>query len=233
MLSRTRTIPARVMRRVNLAGEEIASFLSPKRRAVKVAASVSLCQRDRLVGLQGVADRVLQDGIRGDVVECGVFQGGSALVIAERLLRAPSDRRMWLFDVFSGMPEPGPEDPPDAWDDVGKFVSSPEIVRGSFAAAGLSSEAVSIVQGRYEDTLPGFEVPREISFLHLDCDWYDSLKLCLHTFYDAVAPGGAIVFDDYGHWSGCRKAVDEFFAERGERPTLTAIDYTSHYLFKQ
>ena len=66
----------------------------------------------------------------------------------------------------------------------------------------------------------------------MDCDWYDSVLLCLRKFYDAVVPGGAVVLDDYGHWSGCRKAFEDFCAERKVRITLTAIDYTSHYFIK-
>jgi hypothetical protein len=196
-----------------------------------VGAANSLCDKARLAGLQAVAEEVARRRLPGDVVECGVYLGGSAIVIAERLLRRAPRREIWLFDVFSGMPQPGPEDPPEAWDDIGKFVSGEAIVRETFKEARLPLERVHFVIGRYEDTLPNFKPP-SLAFLHVDCDWYASVKLCLHTFYDAVAPGGAVVFDDYGHWSGCRKAVDEFMAERGISVSLTPIDYTSHYFFK-
>jgi hypothetical protein len=88
-----------------------------------------------------------------------------------------------------------------------------------------------MVVGRYEDTLasvPSFP----IAFLHLDCDWYESVKLCLDKFYDSVVPGGVVVFDDYGFWSGCRKAVDEFLAGRLINVSLTPIDTESHYFIK-
>ena len=152
-------------------------------------------------------------------------------MIAERLLGPSSSREMWLFDVFSGMPQPGAEDPPEAWQDVGKFVSSETIVRETFARARVATERIHFVVGRYEDTLPGFRSP-SIAFLHVDCDWYASVRLCLRTFYHAVVPGGVVVFDDYGHWSGCRRAVDEFIAERRIEISLKPIDYTSHYFFK-
>jgi len=58
------------------------------------------------------------------------------------------------------------------------------------------------------------------------------VKMVLEKFYDAVNPGGTVILDDYGHWSGCRKAADAFFAERNIRVTLTPIDYTSHYFVK-
>jgi len=129
------------------------------------------------------------------------------------------------------MPKPGPEDPQEAWVDVGKFVSSEATVRENFDKIGLPLDRLHIVTGHYEETLNRIPI-FPIAFLHLDCDWYASVKLCLNKFYDWVVPGGAIVFDDYGHWSGCRRAVDEFLVERSITKSLIGIDYTSHYFFK-
>lgn len=221
----------RVVGRATYVKERALSRVSLKRRAIRVGAANSLCTRDRLLGLQKLAHEVAQRHHTGDVVECGVYRGGSAVVLGERLLRSTESRAMWLFDVFSGMPEPGPEDPPEAWAETGTLVSSEEIVRKTFLLAKVPLDPVHIVVGRYEETLPGFK-PAPVAFLHLDCDWYDSVKLCMDTFYDAVLPGGAIVFDDYGWWSGCRKAVDEFLAERSLDVRLVPIDSTSHYFIK-
>lgn len=138
---------------------------------------------------------------------------------------------MWLFDVFSGMPQPGPEDPPEALAHTGTLTTSPQVVEQNLRSAELPIERVIIIPGLYEDTLKNYG-PFDIAFLHIDCDWYDSVRLCLETFFDQVVPGGAIVLDDYGHWSGCRKAVDEFIAVRELNVQLRAIDYTSHYFFK-
>lgn len=226
-----RTIPFKVLHRLGEAGEIGAAYLSSKRRAIRVGTANSLCDKHRLLGLQRLADEIARRDLAGDMVECGVYRGGSAVVIGERLLRGPWQREIWLFDVFSGMPPPGPEDPPRAWKDVGKFVSSEAIVRETFAAAKVPLDRVHFRTGRYEDSLPGLK-PLPTVFLHLDCDWYESVKLCLHTFYDSVVSGGAVVFDDYGYWSGCRKAVDEFLAEYSIEVKLTPIDFTSHYFFK-
>jgi hypothetical protein len=114
---------------------------------------------------------------------------------------------------------------------VGKFTSSEAIVRRTFSAAKLTAANLHVVAGRFEETL--WSVPSfPIVFLHLDCDWYESVRLCLERFYDAVVPGGAVVFDDYGFWSGCRKAVDEFMTEHSINVRLTPIDSTSHYFPK-
>lgn len=225
------SVPSRIIRRFRSAGELGASYVVPKRRAIRVGAANSLCDKNRLLGLQQLADEVAVRGLRGHLVECGVYRGGSAVVIAERLLRTAPDREMWLFDVFTGMPEPGPDDPPQAWREVGTLISNEAIVRQTFTAARLPLDRVHIVTGRYEDTLPKLQ-PFPTVLLHLDCDWYESVKLCLRTFYDSVVTGGAVVFDDYGYWSGCRKAVDEFIAERSIEVKLTPIDSTSHYFFK-
>ena len=224
-------LPLRAIHRLSTAGKAGASYILPKRRAIRVGAANSLCDENRLLGLQRLAETIAKRGLRGDVVECGVYRGGSAVVIGERLLRSSRERQMWLFDVFSGMPEPGPNDPPNAWDDVGKFVSSDAIVRHTFTAAKIPLHRVHIVAGRYEVTLPLFK-PIPMVFLHLDCDWYESVKLCLRTLFDVVVPGGAIVFDDYGYWSGCKKAVDEFLVDRSLHVKLTPIDFTSHYFIK-
>ena len=67
--------------------------------------------------------------------------------------------------------------------------------------------------GLFQETLRATHIPR-IALLNIDADWYESVKLCLETFYDAVAPGGIVSIDDYGLWPGCRQAVDEFIKER-------------------
>lgn len=216
---------------MNKLARRVLSAVSPEFRTLDVARRNSLCGRERLRGIRTVAEAAAARRLPGAFIECGVFRGGSAAVITRQLRRTNPRIEVHLFDVFTGMPRPGPNDPPEAWEDVGKFKSSEQIVRETFTLAGLSLSGVDFHVGMYEETLPSF-TPPPIAFLHLDCDWYDSLKLCLHTFYDRVAEGGTILLDDYGHWSGCRKAVDEFLGGRGIMPTLTPIDYTSHYFVK-
>lgn len=205
--------------------------IEPGWKVLKVADENSLCGAERLWGLRKVARAAARRGLPGVFVECGVFRGGSAVVIAEALQATNPSLEILLFDVFTGMPEPGSEDRVEAWADVGKFVSSEDTVRETFKKAGVSEARLRFVAGRYERTLAGYSPP-PVAFLHVDCDGYESVRLVLRTFWDAVVPGGTVVFDDYGHWSGCRKAVDEFFSERGLRPELNAIDYTSHWLIK-
>jgi O-methyltransferase len=209
--------------------------LDPRLRTVKIALANSLASPRRLINLRAVARAAADRRIPGVFVECGTYRGGSAAVIADQLARANPRLHVHLFDVFTGMPKPGENDPREAWDDVGKFVASPEQVRQTFRAAHvpLASEHLYIHQGLFEHTLPDFDIPKEgLSFLHVDCDWHDAVRMVIEKFFDAVNPGGTIVFDDYGHWSGCRKAVDTFLVRRNLGVTLIPIDRTSHYFIK-
>jgi O-methyltransferase len=220
-----------ILRRLFAATGRRFHLVTPGARVLRTAAARSLCSPERLRGLRALAADVAQRNLTGDVAECGVYRGGSAAVLADQLLHRSPTTAMWLFDAFDGMPKPGAEDPAEAWTEVGRYASSEGAVRETFAAARVPFDRVHIVAGRFEETLPRF-APPPLVFLHVDCDWYASVKLCLSTLYDAVVTGGIVVIDDFGHWEGCRRAVEQFFAERGIQPTLIAIDYTSHYFVK-
>jgi hypothetical protein len=148
----------------------------------------------------------------GAYVECGVWRGGSAGMVG---LADPS-REMWLFDSWQGLPEPGPEDVAvqghrrsKGWN----YATQEEADELLFAQLGLARERVRLVPGWYEDTLPKVAPTLgPISLLHVDCDWYESVRCVLGHLYDLVV--GTVVVDDYYHWQGCRMAVDEFLADR-------------------
>jgi hypothetical protein len=87
------------------------------------------------------------------------------------------------------------------------------------------------VKGLFQDTLPSSNIG-PIALLHIDGDWYESVRVCLEELYGQVSPGGIIQFDDYGYWQGARKAVDEFLAKRGAASLLQRIDYSGRSLVK-
>jgi len=181
----------------------------------------SVVNRERMMGLYGAVCHVDKLGIPGDIVECGCFRGGTAAMMA---LANDFKRHVWLFDSWEGMPPPTADDPPDAmhgtsgcrvdWVEVVSFLTSVGVLRNG-----------TMVKGWYKDTFPTHKI-KQIAVLHVDCDWHDSVKLSLETFYDLVSPGGVIQIDDYGHWSGARKAVDDFFRARAIDPCLHPLDYT-------
>jgi hypothetical protein len=177
----------------------------------------------RIESLKDLAQRIDEEGIPGDVVECGVYRGGSAALVARVATRSRFQRHAWLFDVFQGMPPATSVDGPDAGNWVGNLRSSPEKVSRLLRRVGVDMTRVHIVPGLFQNTFPTVNLQR-IAFLNIDADWYESVKLCLETFYDAVAPGGFVSFDDYGAWPGCRLAVDEFFERRRLPYKLVRVD---------
>jgi hypothetical protein len=165
-------------------------------------------------------------------VECGCARGGSAALIALSLQQMGERRRLWLFDTFEGLPAPTASDPDFEIAELftGSCLGQLDEVRELFQRQGLTDE-VQFVKGLFEDTLPSSAIER-IALLHIDGDWYESVRVCLETLYDKVVPGGIIQLDDYGYWKGARKAVDEFLAKRGMGGTLERVDYSGRSLRK-
>lgn len=181
--------------------------------------------------LQELAQRVERMGIPGDFVECGVYRGGSAGVLAYEAMRSKVGRRLWLYDAFAGMPAASELDDEYSSSIEGQFVGSEAQTRRIMQRLNIPQERFKIVVGWFEDTLPQAEKP-PIALLHVDCDFYDPVKLSLQTFYNCVEPGGYIVFNDYGSFQGCRIATDEFLSHLGEKIQLMQIDQEAYYFQK-
>lgn len=170
------------------------------------------------------ADRCGREGL---VIEAGTALGGSAIVMAAA---KAVGREMRVFDVFGMIPPPTPEDGPDVHEryEVIRRGESKGLggetyygyredlvaeVTGNFRSFGIEPEErrVELVQGLFEDTI---DIAGPVAFAHLDGDWYASTLVCLERIAPHLEPGGRLVLDDYYHWSGCRTAVDEYFAGR-------------------
>ena len=186
----------------------------------------------RLEGLYLGVRRVVRNGIPGDIVECGAARGGSAALMGIVLKRMRSEKKLWLFDTFSGLPAPTSADPDYeiARKFTGTCVGELHEVKALFEQFQIL-EGVNFVKGLFQATLPGAGV-REIAFLHIDGDWYESVKACLECLYHRVSPGGIIQIDDYEHWAGARKAVDEFMQKSAPGARLRYLDYTGRQIVK-
>jgi hypothetical protein len=165
------------------------------------------------------------------------------MAAALTLLRLDAaDRDLYLFDTFRGMPPPTEEDVFSAYDgysplrhwrrrqrddgvNAWHYVRA-EDVRAALLATGYPAERVHLVEGRVEDTLPA-AAPQPIALLRLDTDWYRSTKHELETLYPRISHGGVVLIDDYGHYEGARRAVNEYLEETGERLLLNRVDYTA------
>jgi len=193
---------------------------------------------ERLYALWEAVRHIDAAAIDGDVVECGVWRGGSSMLAALTLLQnGTSDRHLWLYDTYEGMSEPterdfGPDGQPvtELWDkhrdDKGSELlcwASLDDVRANVGTTGYQAERISYIRGKVEDTIPE-AIPEQIALLRLDTDWYESTRHELEHLYPRLRPGGVLILDDYGFWRGARDAVDEYLREQGVQLLLNRVD---------
>jgi O-methyltransferase len=182
--------------------------------------------------LHELTERVGRLGIEGDIVECGVYRGGSAAVLGWSMLRLPGDpRRLWLFDSFAGMPPAGDRDGEFSHTLEGRYVGSAELTKRLLNHAGVPRQRYEVVTGLFSDTFPTISTPRT-ALLHVDCDFYEPVKLTLEKFFPALTPGGFVVLNDYGIYKGARAATDEFLHAQGLDIEPVAIDPTASFFQK-
>ncbi len=204
-----------------------------------------MTSRERMYGMFQAARHVAQAGIPGDIVECGVWRGGSSMMASLALGGMGDDRRrFWLYDTFEGMPAPDErdfglhgEDPHAEWrrnqrGAINEWCYAPlDEVRTNMLATGVGPGRLKLVQGKVEETIPG-RVPDRIALLRLDTDWYESTYHELVHLFPLLASGGVLILDDYGQWGGVRDAVDCYLAEQGIHLLLSRIDYAGRLAIK-
>lgn len=191
---------------------------------------------------------IVENHISGDMVECGVWKGGSMLAVIRtlQLLKAPP-RMLWLYDTYEGMPAPTAEDigrdgkpasvqfeqHRDGEPEKGsQWCRSPfEEVQGVLAATGYPANMIRMVKGKVEDTIPG-QMPGSIALLRLDTDWYSSTKHEMEHLFPVLVSHGVMIVDDYGCWQGSRKAVDEYKSVNGIPLLLQRIDNSARITVK-
>lgn len=219
---------------------------SPEDRVIlERALPYTMTGRARLQALVDAVRYCEQRKVAGSLVECGVWRGGSVLAMLLTLQElGTTDRDVYLFDTFEGMTEPGehdvsPLDPParETWEATTAAgergwseLFAPEIfnfddVRATVLGTGYPAERIHFVKGPVEETLPA-AAPDRIALLRLDTDWYESTRAEMDHLYPRLATGGVLIVDDYGHWEGARRAVEEHFAAHGSPLLLSRIDYT-------
>ena len=199
----------------------------------------TLTPPDRVAALCGAVDYVVDKGIPGAIVECGLWKGGSLMACAMRLRdRGVTDRELFGFDTFEGMTDPTEEDvdfrgiqqvPEDKGSQLPKG-SGLEDVSANLSAVGYPTERIHLVKGDVLETLPG-EAPEEIALLRLDTDFYESTRHELEQLYPRLAVGGVLLIDDYGHYRGSKKATDDYL--RDKRIFLQRLDYAARLGVKQ
>jgi hypothetical protein len=187
----------------------------------------------------------------GAFAECGVWRGGSVLAMILTLQEiGATDRDIYLFDTFEGMTAPTEHDvsdldPPalETWQQAQGGGERPwselfdaeqfneDQVRDTVLSTGYPADRVHFVRGPVEQTIPE-HAPDAIALLRLDTDWYESTRHELEHLYPRLTGGGVLIVDDYGHWQGARRAVDEYFAATAAPLLLNRIDYTGRIAVK-
>jgi hypothetical protein len=180
-----------------------------------------MTSQERIDNLLTLVSDVESQGIEGNFVECGVWKCGMLGLMS---LAKSTDREVFGFDSFEGLPAPELIDGESSLNWGGKLNVSIEEAQMNLSAMGANA---TLVKGFFNKTLRNSkEKIGKISILRLDGDWYESTMTCLNELYDQVSPGGYIVIDDYGHWEGCKKATDEFRKNRNITAALNQTDYT-------
>jgi predicted O-methyltransferase YrrM len=200
---------------------------------------------ERMYSLHRAVEYLVKNNIQGDFVECGVWKGGSSMVMAKALMQHGQRRKLYLYDTYEGMAEPTSTDrdldgnpAAELLDQSDKSVSHSvwcysalDEVKSNLQSTGYDSDSIFFVKGKVEDTIPA-TIPGPIALLRLDTDWFDSTYHELVHLYPLLVKGGILIIDDYGHWQGARKAVDQYFNENHIVPMMYRIDYTGRILQK-
>lgn len=207
----------------------------------------TMTSTERMYSLYKAVNYILENNIPGDFVECGVWKGGSALLIAQMLSdKNIVDRKVILYDTYEGMSEPTEQDKNIVGQPATSLLqqSSIEIqdsiwcysgfeeVKHNLSLSGLLPECIIMIKGKVEDTIPTQLPTKSISLLRLDTDWYESTKHEMNYLYPLLNKNGVLIIDDYGHWEGCRKAVDEYVSTHSLSILFNRIDNTGRLAIK-
>jgi asparagine synthase (glutamine-hydrolysing) len=218
-------------------------------RYPKIASSIRRVKQDNLtylnfhelLNLTNIALRIEKQKIPGAFIEAGCARGGSAIVIAAS---KQDERAFFVYDTFEMIPPPSDTDGEDAhkrYEVIAAHQSNGiqsstyygyienlyEVVQNTFLEFGYppQEKSIHLVKGLFENTIT---IDGCVALAHLDCDWYDSVMVCLQRIEPHLSVGGTIIIDDYFHWSGSKKAVDDYFTpEKRANYTFTP---SSHLL---
>ena len=180
----------------------------------------------RQENLLRLAKDIERKNLKGAIVECGVLDGGTAALMA--YATAQSGRTIHLFDSWSGLPTTTEKDGEASKVWANDVVGSPKRVTAVMRRLQIAADRIVFHRGWFHESFPNVEIDR-IALLHIDADFYESVKLSLETWVPRVVPGGYIQIDDYSAFIGCRKAVDEYLAAHPKLKLKTFGQHTQAY----
>ena len=201
---------------------------------------------ERMYCLYQSLNYIIENKIPGDCVECGVWKGGSSMLMALVLKeKGETWRKIYLYDTFEGMSEPTETDKNFLGEPAKKLLetqekndnasvwcySSMDEVSANLSKTAYPIENLILIKGKVEETL-NTTLPNQVALLRLDTDWYESTKIELQRLFPLTVTKGVVIFDDFGHWEGAKKAVMEYFSQSPIKPLLQRIDETGRIMVK-
>jgi len=215
------------------------------KKFINISSKFSMSGHQRIFLLSQAVLNAKNNNLEGDFVECGVWRGGNILLY--KLLNDfyNLNKSIFAYDTFEGMTSPEDIDIDLKGNYAYKLLQvnkKSENIKNTHCVAKIdtvkknilrysSLENISFITGQVEKTLLlEKNLPKKISVLRLDTDWYASTKIELEILYPRLVRGGVLIIDDYGHWQGSRKATDEYFFS--EKKWLHICDYTCRYIIK-
>lgn len=235
-----------------MADPVLAHASAEDRRIVERALPFTMTSAPRILAVIDAVRYCVARRVPGAFAECGVWRGGSCLAMVLTLQElGVSDRDIYLYDTFTGMTEPGyadvseldgpalsiwrkaKQDGLQPWEEVfGPAVFNQSSVRSLLAETRYPDDRLRLIRGRVEETLPA-AAPDELALLRLDTDWYESTRHELIHLFPRLSKSGVLIIDDYGHWQGARRAVDEYFSSAHPTLLMCRADYTGRIAVKQ
>tara|TARA_R110000868_G_scaffold52950_2_gene166641 strand:- start:870 stop:1658 length:789 start_codon:yes stop_codon:yes gene_type:complete len=219
---------------------------SDEKNVIDEVSEFTLTNRERIVSLIRAVKHVETYNIEGDIVECGVWKGGSMMAALKSLKKLKSFKRhVYLYDTFEGMSKPTDLDKSirgesatdayskkdEVWDRIECF-STLDEVKSNISKINYPENNIHYIKGKVEDTIPNDTIPKKIAILRLDTDWYESTLHEMEYLFPKLVKGGIIIIDDYGHWQGCKLAIDEYVQKNKIELFLQRIDYTCRMAVK-
>ena len=215
------------------------------REVISNAKQYSMTTTPRMWALIQSIEYINQNKILGDFVECGVWKGGNLILLSAVQEQLGMSRRIYGFDTFTGMVEPQALDLDFLGQSASQMMSNTQKIDGdqsihAFASLDLvnknlsenNSKNVKLIQGDVAKTLLKIaNLPEKIAILRLDTDWYESTRIELEIRYPLLEPGGVLIIDDYGHFEGAQRAVDEYFKE--DKQWMHYVDYSCRLILKK
>jgi hypothetical protein len=230
-----------VARRMGLEVAPRMTLTDDEARLVELASPFTMTSTERLLSVIDAVRYVCRAGIAGDIVECGVWKGGSSMAAAATLLaEGDTSRHLYLFDTFEGMSLPTERDRDIKGTSAAVMYgqipqwcyAGIEEVKRNLLSTGYPADRLHFIPGKVEQTLP-YASLGPLAVLRLDTDWYESTRHELIHLFPLLVERGVLIIDDFGHWQGAREAVEEYFREHTEYPLLfQRTDYTARMALK-